>query len=388
MDKITIQKLQEKRDASRLSFSTDYMRIGVIKPTEMVYQMLENKHGVDNPVIDLKVSSAILGPVIFDGSDVTAVRTYLLQDQDGTIALQEELTLNDTQVLFAGPTGLIIQSSDFIFNDSTDTLTVPNIVGGTTIKASNLTAGRVVFAGASGLLTDDADMTFATATLTVTNIVASTSLTNSALTSGRVTFASTGGLLADAAGLAWDGTNFTATQVRSSNLTAGRVVFAGASGLLSDDSDMTFAGSTLTVTNLVVGTGLTNSALTSGRIVIAGTAGLLGDDADLTFTGGNTLNTARLNVGTTSTLLGLLTATATLNFGNTLAGTSSDLTITVTGAAVGDAVFISTPAAPDADSCFTAWVSAADTVTVRFNNYSVLPIDPGSGTYRAVVAQF
>ena len=41
-----------------------------------------------------------------------------------------------------------------------------------TITADGLTAGRVVFAGANGLLADDSDLTFATATLTATNIAA------------------------------------------------------------------------------------------------------------------------------------------------------------------------------------------------------------------------
>jgi len=38
----------------------------------------------------------------------------------------------------------------------------------TSLTLSSLTAGRVTFAGASGLLTDDADLTFATDTLTAT----------------------------------------------------------------------------------------------------------------------------------------------------------------------------------------------------------------------------
>jgi len=33
-------------------------------------------------------------------------------------------------------------------------------------------------------------------------------------------------------------------------------------------------------------------------------------------------------------------------------------------------------------------VSAANTVTVRFNNYSAGSIDPASATYRATVTQF
>lgn len=61
---------------------------------------------------------------------------------------------------------------------NTPTLVTP-ILGaatGTSLTLSSLTAGRVTFAGASGLLTDDADMTFSTNTLTVTNVVGSSEL--------------------------------------------------------------------------------------------------------------------------------------------------------------------------------------------------------------------
>ncbi len=75
---------------------------------------------------------------------------------------------------------------------------------------------------------------------------------------------------------------------------------------------------------------------------------------------------------------------ATLDFASTSAQTSTDLTITnVTGAADGDIVCVGMPnASTNANSCFTAWVSAANTVTVRFNNYSSGAIDPASGTFK------
>lgn len=84
-----------------------------------------------------------------------------------------------------------------------------------------------------------------------------------------------------------------------------------------------------------------------------------------------------------------LTATAALNFGSTAAQTSSDLTIAVTGAAVGDAVSLGIPAtAVNANSTFTAYVSATDVVTVKFNNYSAAPIDPASATFRVSVLKY
>src|SRR6185369_2479694 len=90
---------------------------------------------------------------------------------------------------------------------------------------------------------------------------------------------------------------------------------------------------------------------------------------------------------TPKTYTPMLSATATLNFPSTAASTSSDLTITVTGAADGDAVFIGVPnGSIVANSIFTAWVSASNTVKIRFSNLDILNAgDPASGTFRAVV---
>lgn len=85
-----------------------------------------------------------------------------------------------------------------------------------------------------------------------------------------------------------------------------------------------------------------------------------------------------------------LTATATLDFADTAPGATTDLTITVTGAADGDAVHIGTPNGSTAsNSLYTAWVSAANTVTVRFANIQTVGnINPASGTFRAVVTKY
>jgi hypothetical protein len=75
-----------------------------------------------------------------------------------------------------------------------------------------------------------------------------------------------------------------------------------------------------------------------------------------------------------------------LNFPNTLAQTSSDLTVAVIGAKLGDAVALGVPnAAVNANSSYSAWVSAADQVTVRFNNYSAAAIDPANATFKVGV---
>lgn len=83
----------------------------------------------------------------------------------------------------------------------------------------------------------------------------------------------------------------------------------------------------------------------------------------------------------------VLSGTATLNF-DLSSNPTEDLTITVTGAAVGDSVFLGVPNdSVTADTIFFAWVSSADTVTVRAMRIAGTP-DPTSGTFRATVMKF
>ncbi len=85
----------------------------------------------------------------------------------------------------------------------------------------------------------------------------------------------------------------------------------------------------------------------------------------------------------------ILTATATLDFSSTNAATASDLTITVTGAVLGDTVFLGVPnGSQQTGGVWYAWVSASDTVTVRYYNGDASSHDPASGTFRVAVMQF
>ena len=83
------------------------------------------------------------------------------------------------------------------------------------------------------------------------------------------------------------------------------------------------------------------------------------------------------------------TGSAALNFNTTNSQSSSDLTMTVTGASTGDVVSLGVPtAAILPNSCYTAWVSATNTVTVRFNNYDNASQNPTSGTFNVIVTAF
>jgi hypothetical protein len=100
------------------------------------------------------------------------------------------------------------------------------------------------------------------------------------------------------------------------------------------------------------------------------------------------MNASFLTVGGGGILNKLLTATAALNFGSIAAGASADLTITLNGAAVGDSVALGLPNPPTSGIVYQAFVSAANTVTVRATNITAGAIDPASMTFRVTVMQF
>lgn len=86
----------------------------------------------------------------------------------------------------------------------------------------------------------------------------------------------------------------------------------------------------------------------------------------------------------------ILSGSATLDFPNTAAGVSSDLTIIVTGAAVGDVVSVGVPngSITSDNTSYWGWVSASNTVSVRFNNNNlIVAVNPASGTFKIKVFQ-
>lgn len=113
----------------------------------------------------------------------------------------------------------------------------------------------------------------------------------------------------------------------------------------------------------------------------------LNNDQTATFAGAVT--TGNLTIGAGTAITKVLSATATLDFPDTATQAVADLTITVTGAAVGDTVARGVPhASTTATSVFDAWVSASDTVTVRFAHTGSGSENPASGTFRATVIKF
>lgn len=77
-----------------------------------------------------------------------------------------------------------------------------------------------------------------------------------------------------------------------------------------------------------------------------------------------------------------VSGTATYDPGNLLDGQGVTTTVSVTGAVIGD--FVSVSFSQDLQGiALTGWVSAADTVSIRFQNETGAPIDLASGTIKA-----
>lgn len=84
---------------------------------------------------------------------------------------------------------------------------------------------------------------------------------------------------------------------------------------------------------------------------------------------------------------GSLRASATLDFGSISAGAEAELTVTVTGAVAGDVVSVGPPAAVEAGLSWCAFVSAADTVTLRVRNDTGSAIDPAAAAWSVRVTR-
>lgn len=84
-----------------------------------------------------------------------------------------------------------------------------------------------------------------------------------------------------------------------------------------------------------------------------------------------------------------ITGSATIDFGSTASQRSSTQTMIVAGASIGDPVFLSIPAEAivgNIGGIFIPYVSAADTVSIRFINPDTgSALDPASGVFTASV---
>lgn len=178
-------------------------------------------------------------------------------------------------------------------------------------------------------------------------------------------------------------------------------VQSGASRLSIEMGHVSIPNGNFGVSNRI-GAGIAAVSTTARLHIGAGTA--TANTAPIKFTAGTNLTTPEAGAmewdgtnlfltnssNTRQTINQGLTSTATLDFPSTNNNSFNNLTVTVTGAVAGDVVTLGLPngSVPAAASNFTAWVSAANTVTVRFSNHSGVAQDPASGSFKVFVTKF
>jgi hypothetical protein len=159
-------------------------------------------------------------------------------------------------------------------------------------------------------------------------------------------------------------------------VTASTQTFGGAktfNGVLNASSDLNVTGLSALTGGATIGTMATTSSLT--HILGVNSSNAIGEIA---LGSGFSLTSGTLNLGGFTLV--------SLDFPSTSAQSSSDLTVSYTGAATSHPVILAVPdgSAP-ANTNYTAWVSATNTVKVRFNNYSSASVNPSSGTFTIFV---
>jgi hypothetical protein len=192
------------------------------------------------------------------------------------------------------------------------------------------------------------------------------------------------------------------------NYTTNKATSGNDTGLLLSMTDTASPGTSLLIdaqvdTSTVFSVNESGNLIASGTLSVSGTSSLdnavtindTGAAVDFVVESDNQVNMVKVD-GTNDTLVigggtafkKVLSATDTLDFASIASQVDADLTITVTGALVGDACFLGLPSAPTDNIAWNCFVSASDTVTVRAHNYTGGAIDPASATYRVVTFGF
>jgi hypothetical protein len=192
---------------------------------------------------------------------------------------------------------------------------------------------------------------------TVTSVTGSLPISSSGGTTPNITIANAG-------------VSTTGVVTASTQTFGGAKTFAGD---INGSSALNVTGFSTLTGGASIGTMTTTSSLT--HIIGVNSSNAIGEIA---LGSGLNLSSGTLNLG------GFVLAT--LDFPNTSAQSSSDITVAYTGAAVSHPVMLAIPdgSAP-ANTNYTAWVSSANTVKVRFNNYSSGSINPASGQFTVFV---
>ena len=242
-------------------------------------------------------------------------------------------------------------------------------------------------------------------TLSVTGLSPLTTVTTSGSVGIASTTPGTNLLLAVGGQAIFAGTTTVGQLVSTSTITVQGIATSTFSGGvstagLSSSGGISLSGGTInqsnTATNTLSSISAAGLAASNGVTITGGTI-LDTSTATSTFSGALQFpyaTTSGISVGGGATLIRHLSASASLDFPSIPFGTCSDLTLTVTGAADGDAVALGIPNALATASTtlqLTGFVSSANTVKVRaclMSNGGGAAVDPAAAVVRASVWQY
>ena len=263
-------------------------------------------------------------------------------------------------------TGTQIGDSNLSSFASSVTCSVP--ITGTTLTLTSLTEGNVPFIAGGGLVTGSTNLNYSTNTgvLTVGG-------------AGQGAFADDGDInifsnskssLIGLGAVDSFGDFFVMTDLASSTTLTSTIIMFGQPGqfIISNSTGFQYVAEN-TATG---GRSTYYNELSVLHTTISGGGPGVGDagfmTADGPITSASTMTALAVTINGGAPITGHLTATASLDFSATAAGACDLLTVTVAGAADGDPVSLGVPtalAASDNYQNFTAYVSAANTVTVK-----------------------
>jgi len=199
----------------------------------------------DGTTFDITGELFVVGQLDIDNIQING-NTISSTDTDGDVNITPdgagEVVLSTVQVsdlvsgrvLLSGTSGAIEDNANLAFDGSALTLT------------GNLAVDNIDIDGNTITSTDtDGDINITPNGLG--EVVLST-VEVSDLTDGRITFAGASGALQDDSQLTYDGNHLTMPSAKVSDLTSGRVVISGTDGSLDDNANLEFDGSTLTLT--------------------------------------------------------------------------------------------------------------------------------------------
>ena len=276
--------------------------------------------------LNLTSAVALNNTPIGNATPSTGAFTTLSSSGEATFSSATVSDLTAGRVTYAGTSGALTDEAGFEYDAGTNTLSAVNVTSSGTVTGGTLTDGTASLA--SGSLTSAVNVT-ASGTVTGGTLTDGTaSLASGSLTSavnGTFSGTVTGGTLTDgtaslASGALTGATNITASgTITGGTLTDG--AFSVTSGAVTGVTTLSTSGEATLASAIV-------SDLTAGRVVYAGTSGALTDEAGFEYNAGSDTLTV-VNVDATQVDAGNLTIT-----GNDITGSNGEVVVNDAGADV------------------------------------------------------